>query len=307
MPTKALHPDSEFTLDTANQGAELDAGPRSAKRERAGSSWVALIAVLALFLGAMAVYIFWLRGASSPQQAAPIPTASTPPAQAMPEPAIKHPVDQIPTAPVPATGRALAPLPGLDNSDAVAKDAIASIHNGDALVALLVQTAIIRHIVATVDNLPRKTIATRILPVKPVAGTFATANAARGLAIAPDNARRYGPYVKAAESIDTGHLVQFYVRLYPLFQQAYVELGYPNGYFNDRLISVIDHLLAAPEPKAPVYVVQPKVTFEFADPEFEDLSAGQKILVRIGVDNELRLKAKLRDVRTALNGKVTNP
>lgn len=30
--------------------------------------------------------------------------------------------------------------------------------------------------------------------------------------------------------------MQFYVRLYPLFQKAYVELGYPNGYFNDRLI-----------------------------------------------------------------------
>ena len=144
------------------------------------------------------------------------------------------------------------------------------------------------------------------MPVTPVPGRFATANAARGLSIARDNADRYSPFIKAAESIDTERLVQFYVRLYPLFQQAYVELGYPNGYFNDRLISVLDHLLAAPEPKAPIYLAQPKVMFEFADPEFEDLSAGQKILVRIGTDNEMRLKMKLRQVRAALIGKGAN-
>jgi len=255
----------------------------------------------------MAAYYSWLRGGATPQQVAPIPAASSPPAQAMPEPAIKHPVEQIPTAPAPDTGRARAPLPGLDDSDTVAHDAIASILNGDAHVRLLVPTAVIRHIVATVDNLPRKTIGTRILPVKSVPGALATANAARGLSIAHDNAGRYSPYVKAAESIDTERLVQFYLRLYPLFQQAYVELGYPNGYFNDRLISVLDHLLAAPEPKAPLYLAQPKVMFEFADPEFENLSAGQKILVRIGADNEMRLKTKLRHIRTALNSKLANP
>jgi hypothetical protein len=95
-------------------------------------------------------------------------------------------------------------------------------------------------------------------------------------------------------------LAGFYVRLYPLFQQAYVELGYPNGYFNDRLIGVIDHLLAAPEPKAPVYLAQPRVVFEFADPQLESLSAGQKILVRMGADNEMRIKAKLRELRKLL-------
>ena len=90
------------------------------------------------------------------------------------------------------------------------------------------------------------------------------------------------------------------MRLYPLFQQAYVELGYPNGYFNDRLVGVIDHLLAAPEPKAPIALTQPKVMYEFADPALADLSAGQKIMVRVGLDNEPRLKAKLREIRKAL-------
>jgi len=126
------------------------------------------------------------------------------------------------------------------------------------------------------------------------------------MSIARDNGHRYASYVEAAEAIDTKRLAGFYVRLYPLFQQAYVELGYPHGYFNDRLISVIDHLLAAPEPKAPIHVSQPRIMVEYADPDLEELSAGQKILVRVGLDNELRLKAKLREIRKALVAEATN-
>ncbi|HQU43635.1 MAG TPA: DUF3014 domain-containing protein, partial [Pirellulales bacterium] len=42
-------------------------------------------------------------------------------------------------------------------------------------------------------------------------------------------------------------------------------------YFNDRLVSVIDHLLAAPEPAGPVALVQPKIIYKFADPQLESL------------------------------------
>ncbi len=195
----------------------------------------------------------------------------------------------------------------LDDSDNVAKDVIAAIVTYDDFVRLLAPSSIIRRIVATIDNLPRATLAPQISAVRPAPGAFATTDTARGIAIAAGNAQRYAAYVKAAESIDTQRLTGFYVRLYPLFQQAYVELGYPRGYFNDRLIAVIDHLLAAPEPRTPVYLVQPKVRYEFADPDLEGLSAGQKILVRVGIDNELRLKAKLRDIRGALTAGAKRP
>jgi hypothetical protein len=307
MTTKTLHPDPEFTLDAARPDPGSATGSRSTTPARAGRGPIALIATLLLVLGAVAAYFLWPRGAPAPLPVAPIPAASSPAPAAAPEPANRHPVDQIRIAPAPDGGLALPPLPVLDESDTVARDSIATILNGEELLRLLAPAAIIRHIVATVDNLPRKTIATRILPVKPVPGAFATATAARGMSIAPDNAARYRLYVRAAESIDPERLAQFYVRLYPLFQQAYVELGYPSGYFNDRLIAVIDHLLAAPEPGDPVYLTQPKVVYEFADPELEHLSAGQKILVRIGVDNEMRVKAKLRALRTALAGKAAKP
>ena len=96
-----------------------------------------------------------------------------------------------------------------------------------------------------------------------------------------------------------------------LFQQAYEELGYPGGHFNTRLVQVIDHLLAAPEPKQPPSVklvdvkgevpsTRPWVRYEYTDPALESLSAGQKIMVRVGVTHERRLKAWLSGFRRAI-------
>jgi hypothetical protein len=96
-----------------------------------------------------------------------------------------------------------------------------------------------------------------------------------------------------------------------VLQGAYQELGFPNGYFNDRLVAVIDLLLAAPqteypirvqlmEVKGPIASLRPWVRYEFADPALESLSAGQKMLVRMGPVNQRRLKAKLAELRDEL-------
>jgi hypothetical protein len=106
--------------------------------------------------------------------------------------------------------------------------------------------------------------------------------------------------VKLAQAVDAKQLVALYVYFYPLFQQAYEELGYPKKYFNDRLVEAIDDFLAAPEVSGPVKLVRPKVMYEFADPALEALSAGQKILIRMGPENAALIKTKLRDLRREL-------
>ena len=121
--------------------------------------------------------------------------------------------------------------------------------------------------------------------------------ASDALELSAQNAARYAPYVSGFEAIRTDAMVAMYKRYYPLFQQAYVELGYPNGYFNDRLVEVIDHLLATPEVAGPIRLKQPKVLYEFADPDLEERSAGQKLLIRMGTANAARVKAKLKEIR----------
>jgi DUF3014 family protein len=49
-----------------------------------------------------------------------------------------------------------------------------------------------------------------------------------------------------------------------------------------------------------VKLLRPRVLFEFAEPDLETRSAGQKILLRMGPENAARVKAKLREIRREL-------
>jgi hypothetical protein len=95
-------------------------------------------------------------------------------------------------------------------------------------------------------------------------------------------------------------LANTYFHFYPLFQSAYQNLGYPNGYFNDRLVQVIDSLLATPQPSGPIELTRPNVLYTFADPNLEALPAGQKLLLRMGPDNAAVVKGKLKELRAAI-------
>lgn len=134
--------------------------------------------------------------------------------------------------------------------------------------------------------------------------------------ISAENSLRYTPLVLLAESVNTAQAMDLYISMYPLLQRAYEQLGYPKRYFNDRLIEVINQLLATPSAAEPTKVqltevkgsvpsVRPWVRYEFADPALESLTAGQKILLRVGPVNQRRLKAKLTAIRQELLKRVT--
>lgn len=252
--------------------------------------------VAAVVLVAGAAWYWWTQRAPDvPPQ--PVPRVEAPgaqpevPAPAVPE--VAHPIEQAkPEAPLPTE-----PLPTLAESDKVIQDALVGMLGRDAVLSFLNVSEYVRRVVATVDNLPRKRAPVRMWPVNPTAERFLVEAKDETGFIDPANAKRYTSFVKLVESADTGRFVALYVRLYPLFQQAYADLGYSSRHFNDRLVEVIDHLLAAPEVTGPIQLAKPWVMWEYADPKLEALSAGHKIMVRVGPENAARLKAKLRDVR----------
>jgi hypothetical protein len=244
--------------------------------------FVWLIAVVAL--GAAAILYFWPESEKPQSQA----RVTHPPA---PEPAIRYPME--PAEP-PAES-----LPPLAESDGVVGEALTALF-GQRLHKFVNLQDIVRRVVATVDNLPREHISQRLMPVKPVTGPLITAKNGAAVALSPENAGRYQPYLLLADAVPAQALVGVYTRFYPLFQEQYEKLGYPDKYFNDRVVQVIDHLLATPEVQEPVALIRPRVLYEFADPELENLSAGQKILLRIGRANGAKLKSKLREIREAL-------
>ncbi len=254
--------------------------------------------MVAVVLGsATAVYFYWRH--SHPPQVAQntVPTPPQPaPVSAAPAPAkpvILQQVVEAPPAPQP-------PLPPLDQSDHFMIGALAGLIGNKSLMRLFDTEAVIQHLVATVDNLPRRIVPANAMPMEPPKGALIVEGREDEWTLSAKNAARYAPYVKIAEAVDPVKLVGLYIRLYPLFQKAYESLGYPKQYFNDRVMLALDDLLMAPEIVEQVRLVRPKVYYLFADPEFEKRSAGQKIMMRIGSNNERKIKSRLRAIRQEL-------
>lgn len=258
-----------------------------------------LIPVL-LALGVAAALWFWWAQTERPA-GEPEPDQPAEAADAAPEPPEEpaHPVE----APEPAADAGeLRPLPPLDESDQYFKLEVTELF-GEPLDEMLADEHVIERIVATVDNLSREQIAERIKPVEGVGGQFVVEETDDGeeYLLDPENYRRYDNVVALVENADVEQAEELYRRFYPLFQKAYADLGYPEGYFNDRLVEVIDHLLATPDVEEPVRLVRPHVLYEYADPELEDLSPGQKLLLRMGSEHRATVKEKLREFRDRIS------
>src|SRR4051812_29654493 len=71
------------------------------------------------------------------------------------EPEVRYPIDRPPEE---------KPLPALDTSDATLRNAMNTLIPDQSLIELLQLRDFVRHIVATVDNIPRQKIAQRLLP-----------------------------------------------------------------------------------------------------------------------------------------------
>jgi len=262
----------------------------------------ALIAgsVVLVVASAAAFTFWWLRGRNdavpeAPQSPAAVTVAASAAATVAPAasaPAIQHPIEAVETPDGP-------PDPAMLLGELFGKKAVDSLFLVDGFAL---------RVAATVDNLGRATATPRLWPVRPTDGRFSVESRDGATFIAADNGLRYAPLLIAVESADPARVALAYKRLYPQIQKAYVDLGYPDGYFNDRLVEVIDMMLASPEPKGPLEVHLPKsgddstpalpwILYEFADPQLAALPAGQKLLLRMGPVGERRVKARLAEFR----------
>jgi len=258
-----------------------------------------LIAVGVVALAGMAMW--WRSERVEPSQTSASPKEVAPPASTAENPSSSERSVQYPLEP-----SAAAPLAAADVTAALVELL------GRRAVASFIQTdEFPRRVAATVDSLGRTHAPAIMWPVNPAPGRFTVEESNGATVIAKENSSRYTPFVLLVETVDVARAVNLYLRMYPLFQQAYQELGFPKRYFNDRLVEIIDVLLATPtadyplavqlvEIKGPVPSLRPWVRYEFVDSSLESLTAGQKILLRVGPVNQHRLKAKLAEIRQAI-------
>ncbi|HEL4245682.1 DUF3014 domain-containing protein [Stenotrophomonas maltophilia] len=237
-------------------------------------------------------------GVSVPVQSTPASTGAPPQPKAAAEPApapppIKHPLD--------AEAAADPALPRLADSDAAAWGALSQLFQGEGPLTLLLRDHLIQRLVTQVDNLDKPSVPPTALAARPLPGNLQVEPGEGGEHIAASNAARYAPYVQAFTALDPAATATTYKRFYPLIQQAYVDLGRPEGYFNDRLVTVIDHLLETPElAQAPQVTRDERGRYRFVDPTLQSRSIGQKALLRMDVAQARAVKQQLRAIRSAI-------
>ncbi|MCM5571864.1 DUF3014 domain-containing protein [Burkholderiaceae bacterium FT117] len=294
--------------------------PRRPARATAGFPWWILILLIALV--AAGGYYWLQRGGGPAPGAGEAPATVTAPAspgpQAGAEAPAQAPVEQAkpeepavqerpaggPKYPLPAgvAQEGDPSLPELARSDEPILEALTGIAPRVELGRFGNIGDFTRRVVITVDNLPRELIPAQYSVVQRIPGALAVTREGDAMTLSQANYRRYDAFVNFAESVGAKRLVSVYLRFYPLFQQEYRGMGYPKGHFNDRVIEAIDDMLAARQVDGPIRLVQPKVHYRFEDPALESLSAGQKIMIRVGPENAARLKRLLRAIRAELVG-----
>ncbi|EKT4445698.1 TPA: DUF3014 domain-containing protein [Stenotrophomonas maltophilia] len=237
-------------------------------------------------------------GVSVPVQSTPASTGAPPQPQAAAQPApapppIRHPLD---------TEAAADPaLPTLADSDAAAWGALSQLFQGEGPLTLLLRDHLIQRLVTQLDNLDKPSVPPTALAARPLPGNLQVEPGEGGEHIAASNGARYAPYVQAFTALDPAATATAYKRAYPLIQQAYVDLGRPDGYFNDRLVAVIDHLLDTPElAQSPVVQRDERGRYRFVDPTLQSRSIGQKALLRMDAAQARAVKQQLRAIRSAI-------
>jgi len=273
-----------------------------------------LIWVIVLVLLAMGAWYFSMRQDQSALE--DIQMLPAPPDSEIAAPEPRYPVEDVVT-PEPETNTSLeepeafveppAPLPTLAESDGeVFVQAQGLVPEAD-LASLLVPDFVLSRLVATIDGLDAARLPQPMRPLKPVPGRFEVLEMNGEVVISPANGARYRPFLDLVEAVDVDAAVAQYVRYYPLLQEAYLGLGYERSYFNDRVIEVLDLLLATPEPLGMIELRQNEAVYEFLDPDLEALAVGQKAMLRMSAEDRQALRDKLAQFRAALAGVETGP
>lgn len=245
--------------------------------------WPFAVALAAIVLAVIAYFVLRRDGPAPPAE----PAAAAPPAAEQPA---AEPPSRLP------------PPPGqLDGSDDWVRRAVAALSSHPALARWLVTDDLVRRFTAAVDNVAAGQSPRPHLGFLGPAGRFAVAESGGEEYIDPASFARYDRIAQVVDSLDEAGTVQLYRQLRPLIRQAYADLGYPDADFDRTLRRAVEHLLAAPVPRAPIELEPEVAGYRFADPALESLSAAQKHLLRMGPANARLVQAKLRALLAELD------
>lgn len=207
------------------------------------------------------------------------------------------------------------PLPSLAESDDWLKIKLPEITWRKELLTLIIDEDMIRRFVVFTDNFAQGTVAYEHSPFVLPKKKFSPENDSMTFqqdATNPTNptkqstwqwnensSKRFSLYVDLLRSMDSESLAQWYLEAKPLIDEAYRELGYEDD-FTNTLQDAITRVLDMELPKSSMALIQPSVMYKFANPQLEALPDTDKLLLRIGKDNLLVMKAVLLELHEKL-------
>jgi hypothetical protein len=271
-------------LDEYPIGPEHGTPSSPPQRDSAWRVWI-VTALCLLVAAAAAIYLARWRDSGTPEAA---PTAPV----AQPEaPIAKGPL-----------GPAVEPreLPPLDLTDPLVRELLRGLSSRPELGAWLATDGLIRNVVASVDAIANGTTPSTHLKRLAPAGPFRAEPRGEEFVIDARSYRRYDGIADTVAALDAQGLARAYATLRPRLQEAYRELGYPDGNFDDAAERAIVRLLNTPVVEREVDVRPAPVLYQFADTRLERLASAQKQLLRMGPRNGRLIQDKLREVAGAL-------
>jgi len=166
--------------------------------------------------------------------------------------------------------------------------------------SLFVPVDIIRNMVVFIDNFSRGELVSNFSPLQRPQENFSVTTQKGTLFINSDSYLRYEGYALAIDSLNTEKFIEVYTMIMPLIDEAYQEIGYPSGSFNQTLDKAIDHLLETPIIHYKLKLISPSVMYQYADEHIEALPDTQKLMLRMGPHNLQMVQEKLKEIQNEI-------
>jgi hypothetical protein len=259
------------------------------QRNSGGSKgkWIILSLVVILAVG-LGIYYFF---ASPPGKEVLVPE----------EPSKTEATTSKPESPPEA---AKAPLPGvrvaLADSDEWVRNKALDLSANSRWSEWLLNKNLIRRITAAVVNIAEGKSPRKHVGFLGSSMPFSALKKDEKLYLDPQSFDRYNLFVNIFSSLDAAKTTGLFKEFNPLFQEAYRELGYPQGDFQAVLVLAMKELLKVPVVEGDILLKEAVLSYWIVDDSLEDLSDAQKYLLRMGPQNTRKIQKKLQEMALLL-------
>jgi hypothetical protein len=249
--------------------------------------WIALGIVGIIVIGLGGYYLFSGKPAKEPLPVTEPPKSET--AFPAPKPSLETAKETLPAA-----------RPSLAESDDWVRQKGQTLSAEPGWAQWLANKNLIRRLTAAVVNISEGKSPRKHLSFLGSQKPFSALKKEGGLYLDPQTYDRYNLVTEIISRMEAVKAVGVFKELSPLFQDAYRELGYPQGEFQAVLIHAIKELLLTPVVEGDIRVKEAVLSYWAVDDNLEDLSEAQKHLLRMGPQNTRKIQKKLREMALLL-------